>query len=135
MPKKNDTWLIGMPKGPIGPFVWQVWVKGSNRPTRVVAFDLEHIKNQLEGKKVTKAIKEKEKKEVFGNSVPLGPKGYKGSSRTPDHDAGFKVLRQWVDENGGPPEEIRQKLRELWIDYDRAPRKTTRSSAKKKSQY
>ena len=63
MPKKNDTWLIGMPKGPIGPFVWQVWVKGSNRPTRVVAFDLEHIKNQLEGKKVTKAIKEKEKKE------------------------------------------------------------------------
>ena len=124
MPKKNDTWLIGMPKGPIGPFVWQVWVKGSNRPTRVVAFDLEHIKNQLEGKKVTKAIKEKEKKEVFGNSVPLGPKGYKGSSRPADYDAGFKVLRQWIDSKGGPPEEIRKKLRELWIDYDKAPRKT-----------
>tara|TARA_B100001094_G_scaffold244360_1_gene240654 strand:+ start:760 stop:1137 length:378 start_codon:yes stop_codon:yes gene_type:complete len=124
MPKKNDTWLIGMPKGPIGPFVWQVWVKGSNRPTRVVAFDLEHIKNQLEGKKVTKAIKEKEKKELFGNSVPLGPKGYKGSSRPADYDAGFKVLRQWIDSKGGPPEEIRKKLRELWIDYDKAPRKT-----------
>ena len=135
MPKKNDTWLIGMPKGPIGPFVWQVWVKGSQKPIRVVAFDLQHIKNQLEGKAVIKAQKEKEKKEVSGNSVPLGPKGYKGSSRTADHDAGFKVLRQWVDENGGPPEEIRQKLRELWIDYDRAPRKTTRSSAKKKSRY
>ena len=133
MPKKNDTWLIGMPKGPIGPFVWQVWVKGTKKPIRVVAFDLQHIKDQLEGKAVIKAQKEKEKNEVFGNSVPLGPKGYKGSSRTPDHDAGFKVLRQWVDENGGPPEEIRQKLRELWIDYDRAPRKTTRSSAKKKS--
>ena len=133
MPKKNDTWLIGMPKGPIGPFVWQVWVKGTKKPIRVVAFDLQHIKNQLEGKAVIKAQKEKEKKEVSGNSVPLGPKGYKGSSRTADHDAGFKVLRQWVDENGGPPEEIRQKLRELWIDYDRAPRKTTRSSAKKKS--
>ena len=135
MPKKNDTWLIGMPKGPIGPFVWQVWVKGTKKPIRVVAFDLQHIKNQLEGKAVIKAQKEKEKKEVSGNSVPLGPKGYKGSSRTADHDAGFKVLRQWVDENGGPPEEIRQKLRELWIDYDRAPRKTTRSSAKKKSRY
>ena len=135
MPKKEKVWTIGMPKGPIGPFVWQVWVKGSQKPIRVIAFDLQHIKNQLEGKKVTKAIKEKEKKEVFGNSVPLGPKGYKGSSRPADHDAGFKVLRQWIDENGGPPEEIRQKLRELWIDYDRAPRKTTRSSAKKKGRY
>ena len=135
MPKKNDGWLIGMPKGPIGPFVWQVWVKGTKKPVRVVAFDLQHIKNQLEGKAVIKAQKEKEKNEVFGNSVPLGPKGYKGSSRPADHDAGFKVLRQWVDENGGPPEEIRQKLRELWIDYDRAPRKTTRYSAKKKGRY
>tara|TARA_B100000575_G_scaffold1598_1_gene1212 strand:- start:501 stop:908 length:408 start_codon:yes stop_codon:yes gene_type:complete len=135
MPKKNNEWLMGMPKGPIGPFLWQVYVKGSQKPIRVIAFDLRHIKNQLEGKKVTKAIKEKEKKEVFGNSVPLGPKGWKGSSRPADYDAGFKVLRQWVDENGGPPEEIRQKLRELWIDYDRAPKKTTRSSAKKKGRY
>jgi len=124
MPKKNDTWLIGMPKGPIGPFVWQVWVKGSQKPVRVVAFDIDHIKNQLGGKKVLKAIKEKEKKESFGNSVPLGPKGYKGSSRPADYDAGFKVLRQWIDSKGGPPEEIRKKLRELWIDYDKAPRKT-----------
>ena len=135
MPKKNDGWLMGMPKGPIGPFVWQGWVKGSRKPIRVIAFDLRHIKNQLEGKAVIKAQKEKEKKEVFGNSVPLGPKGYKGSSRPADHDAGFKVLRQWVDENGGPPEHIRQKLRELWIDYDRESRKTTRSSAKKKGRY
>ena len=135
MPKKNDTWLIGMPKGPIGPFVWQVWVKGSQKPIRVIAFDLRHIKNQLEGKKVTKALKEKEKKEVFGNSVPLGPKGWKGSSRPADLDAGFKVLREWVDKNGGPPEEIRKKLRELWIDYEREPRKTTRSSAKKNGRY
>ena len=135
MPKKEKVWTIGMPKGPIGPFVWQVWVKGSQKPIRVVAFDLQHIKNQLQGKAVIKAQKEKEKKESFGNSVPLGPKGYKGSSRPADLDAGFKVLRQWVDENGGPPEEIRQKLRELWIDYDRAPKKTTRSSAKKKGRY
>ena len=135
MPKKNDGWLMGMPKGPIGPFVWQVWVKGSRKPIRVIAFDLRHIKNQLEGKSVIKAQKEKEKKEVVKDSARLGPKGYKGSSRPADYDAGFKVLRQWIDENGGPPEEIRQKLRELWIDYDRAPRKTTRSSARKKGRY
>ena len=63
MPRKEKAWIIGMPKGPIGPFVWQVWVKGSRKPIRVVAFDLRHIKNQLEGKTVIKAQKEKEKKE------------------------------------------------------------------------
>ena len=135
MPKKEKTWTIGMPKGQIGPFVWQAWIKGSRKPIRMVAFDIQHIKNQLEGKKVIKAIKEKEKKEIVKDSVKLGPKGWNGSSRPADHDAGFKVLRQWVDENGGPPEHIRQKLRELWIDYDREPRKTTRSSAKKKVRY
>ncbi len=135
MPKKNNEWLMGTPKGPIGPFLWQVFVKGSKKPIRVIAFDLRHIKNQLEGKKVIKAIKQKEEKVVFSKSVPLGPKGWKGSSRPADYDAGFKVLREWVDKNGGPPEEIRQKLRELWIDYEKIPRKTTRSSAKKKNRY
>ena len=135
MPRKEKAWIIGMPKGPIGPFVWQVWVKGSRKPIRVVAFDLRHIKNQLEGKTVIKAQKEKEKKEIVKDSAKLGPKGWNGSSRPADLDAGFKVLRQWIDENGGPPEEIRQKLRELWIDYEREPRKTTRSSAKKKVRY
>ena len=135
MPKKNNEWLMGTPQGPIGPFLWQVFVKGSKKPIRVIAFDLRHIKNQLEGKKVIKAIKQKEEKVVFSKSVPLGPKGWKGSSRPADYDAGFKVLREWVDKNGGPPEEIRQKLRELWIDYEKIPRKTTRSSAKKKSRY
>ena len=135
MPKKNNEWLMGMPKGPIGPFLWQGYVKGSKKPIRVIAFNLRHIKNQLEGKKVTKAIREKEEKVVFSKSVSLGPKGWKGSSRPADYDAGFKVLREWVDKNGGPPEEIRQKLRELWIDYEKIPRKTTRSSARKKGRY
>jgi hypothetical protein len=38
-------------------------------------------------------------------------------NRPADYDAGFKILREWIDENGGPPEEIRVKLRELFIDY------------------
>ena len=135
MPKKEKVWTIGMPKGSIGPFVWQVWVKSTRKPIRVIAFDLKHIKDQLEGKTVVKAIKEKEKDEPIKDSAPLGPKGYKGSSRPADYDAGFKVLRQWIDQQGGPPEEIRQKLRELWIDYDKIEQKTTRSSAKKKGRY
>jgi hypothetical protein len=123
MPKKEKVWTMGT-KGPLGPWVWHVWIKGKKKPERMIAFDIQHIKDQLEGKKVTKAIKQKEKKEIFGNSVPLGPKGWKGSSRPADYDAGFKVLRQWIDSKGGPPEEIRKKLRELWIDYDKAPKKT-----------
>ena len=127
-------WIMGN-KGPTGPWVWHAWIKGSKKPVRVVAFDLEHIKCQLEGKTVIKAVKQPEEKDNFRDSPPLGPKGYKGSSRTADYDAGFKVLRQWIDENGGPPEEIRKKLRELWIDYDRAPQKTTRYSVKKRGRH
>ena len=125
MPKKESMWIMGN-KGPTGPWVWHAWIKGSRKPVRVVAFDLEHIKCQLEGKTVIKAVKQPEEKDNFRDSPPLGPKGYKGSSRTADYDAGFKILRAWIDENGGPPEEIRKKLRELWIDYDRAKRKKKR---------
>ena len=134
MPKKNDTWIGGMPKGPIGPFVWQVWVKGLKTPARIVAFDIQHIKDQLEGKAVIKAKQLPEEKDEFSNSLPLGPKG-SVVNQPADYDRGFKILRAWIDENGGPPEEIRKKLRELWIDYDKAKRKTTRSSAKKKGRY
>jgi hypothetical protein len=116
MPKKES----------IGPWLWQVWVKGTRKPLRMIAFDIQHIKDQLEGKTFVKAKRLPEEKNNFRDSPPLGPKGYKGSSRTADYDAGFKVLRQWIDENGGPPEEIRKKLRELWIDYDRAKRKKKR---------
>ena len=74
MPKKNKKWLIGMPKGPIGPFVWHVWVKGSKKPIRVVAFDQEHVKNQLEDRVIVKVVKQPEEKDEF-SSMPLGPKG------------------------------------------------------------
>ena len=133
MPKKEKIWNGGMPSGPIGPFVWQAWVKGSKKPIRVVAFDLQHIKDQLAGKAVIKAKRLPEEKDEF-SSMPLGPKG-STVNRPADYDRGFKILREWIDQNGGPPEEIRVKLRELYIDYDRAPRKTTRYSARKKKRY
>jgi hypothetical protein len=84
----------------------------------MIAFDLQHIKDQLEGQKVIKAVKQPEEKTTF-KTMPLGPNGGNGVSRPADYDAGFKVLRKWVDENGGPPESIRQRLRELYIDYDK----------------
>ena len=121
-------------KGPIGPWLWQVWVKGTKKPLRMIAFDIKHIKDQLEGKTFVKAKQVPEEKDEFSNSLPLGPKG-SIVNQPPDYDRGFKILREWIDENGGPPEEIRKKLRELWIDYDREPKKTTRYSGQKKGRH
>ena len=131
--KKEKFWTMGMPKGGVGPWVWHVWTKGSKKPLRMVAFNIEHIKDQLEGKTVIRAEKQPEEKDEY-SSMPLGPKG-STVNRPADYDAGFRILRSWVDENGGPPEDIRVKLRELYIDYDRAPQKTTRYSAKRKKRH
>ena len=120
-------------KGPTGPWVWHVWIKGIKKPLRIVAFDHQHIKDQLEGKQMIKAVKQPEEKDDF-SSMPLGPKG-STVNQPADYDRGFKILREWIDQNGGPPEDIRVKLRELWIDYDKAPRKTTRYSVRKKRRY
>lgn len=114
--KKETVWTMGN-KGPTGPWVWHAWVKGSKKPLRMVAFDPDHIKDQLENKKVIKVKRLPEDKEEF-SSIPLGPKG-SIINRPADYDAGFKILREWIDENGGPPEHIRVKLRELYIAYDK----------------
>jgi hypothetical protein len=132
MPKKEKIWTMGN-KGPTGPWVWHAWIKGSRKPVRMVAFNLEHIRDQLEGKTVIRAVRQPEEKDEI-SSIPLGPKG-STVNRPADYDAGFRILREWVDENGGPPEEIRVKLRELFIDYDVEPKKTTRYSARKKKRH
>ncbi len=132
MPKKEKIWTMGN-KGPTGPWVWHAWIKGSKKPLRMVAFNIEHIKDQLEGKTVIRAVKQPEEKDEF-SSVPLGPKG-STVNRPADYDAGFRILREWIDQNGGPPEEIRVKLRELYIDYDVLPKKATRYSARKKKRH
>ena len=132
MPKKEKFWTMGS-SGQVGPWAWHVWIKGNRKPERIVAFDHQHIQDQLEGKQIIKAKKLPEEKDVI-SSMPLGPKGAV-VNQPADYDEGFKVLREWIDQNGGPPEEIRVKLRELWIDYDKAPRKTTRYSARKKGRY
>ena len=132
MPKKEKVWTMGN-KGPTGPWVWHAYIKGSKKPVRVVAFDMDHIRCQLEGKQVIKAKRMPEEKDEF-SSMPLGPKGSQ-INRPADYDTGFKILREWIDQNGGPPEEIRIKLRELFIDYHKPARKTTRSSQKKRGRY
>jgi hypothetical protein len=94
----------------------------------------DHIRWQTDPKVPVKVKRIFIKEEPMGKSEHLGPKGCT-VNQPADYDRGFKVLREWVDENGGPPEEIRKKLRELFIDYDKVKRKTTTSSAKKKGRY
>ena len=132
MPKKEKIWMMGN-KGPTGPWVWHVWTKGSKKLLRMVAFDKKHITDQLEGRQMVKAVKQPEEQDEF-SSMPLGPKG-SIVNRPADYDNGFKILREWVDQNGGPPEETRVKLRELFIDYEEVKQKTTRYSARKKKRY
>ena len=133
MPKKKESvWTMGN-KGPTGPWLWQVWVKGTKKPLRMIAFDLQHIKDQLEGKTFVKAKQVPEEKEDR-RPMHLGPKGCV-VNQPADYDKGFRVLRAWIDSVGGPPEEIRKQLRELWIDYDRVEQKTTTYSAKKKRRH
>jgi hypothetical protein len=115
--KKENTWTMGN-KGPTGPWVWHAWIKGSKKPVRVVAFDMDHIRCQLEGKQVIKAKRLPEEKDEL-SSMPLGPKG-STVNRPADYDTGFKILREWIDKNGGPPEHIRKELRKLYIDYDKS---------------
>ena len=67
-------------------------------------------------------------------SERLGPKGAV-VHRPADFDQGFKILKEWVDSIGGPPEKLRKKLRELFIDYEKPARKPTRYSARKKGRY
>ena len=108
-------------KGPLGPWVWHVWIKGKKKPERMIAFDQRHIQDQLEDRQFVKAKRLPEEKSEY-TTMPLGPKGAQ-VNRPADYDAGFKILREWIDQHGGPPENIRQKLRELWIPYDKAPKK------------
>ena len=54
--KKEKYWTMGMPKGKLGPFMWHVWIEGKKKPETMMAFGIQHIKDQLENRKMTKAV-------------------------------------------------------------------------------
>ena len=123
-----------MPRSEIPPFMWQVWMKGKKVPIEMSGFDEEHIRLMCEPAKVIKVKGMTDEKEDNTPMERLGPKGAV-VNQPPDYDQGFKLLKEWVDSTGGPPEELRKKLRELFIDYHKPARKTTRSSQKKRGRY
>ena len=98
MPKKKESvWTMGN-KGPTGPWMWQVWLKGTRKPIMMSAFDLQHIQDQCENKKVVMAKRLPEEKEET-ESMPMGPKGAE-IHRPAEYDKGFKILRAWIDSVG-----------------------------------
>ena len=117
----------------IPPYDYQVWFKGSKRPILMAGMHEDHIRWQCEDKPPIKIKRMHPKEEKF-SSEPLGPKGCT-VNRPADYDQGFKILKKWVDTEGGPPEDVRLRLRELFIDYDRVEQKTTTYSGQKKRRH
>ena len=123
-----------MAKSDIPPFMWQVWFKGNKKPIEMSGFDEDHIRLMCGPGKIVKIKRMAQEKEVMTASEHLGPKDAV-VHRPADFDKGFKLLKEWVDSIGGPPEKLRKKLRELFIDYEKPARKTTKYSARKKGRY
>jgi len=117
----------------IPPYDYHVWFKGSRRPILMAGMHEDHIRWQSDPKIPVK-IKRIYLKEEKLRSEPLGPKGCK-VNQPADYDKGFKILKAWLDSEGGPPESVRKELRELFIDYDRVDRKTTTYSQKKNGRH
>ena len=100
----------------------------------MTGFDEEHIRLMSRSAKELKIKLIPDPKENDDVAEHLGPKG-SVVHQPADHDKGFKILKEWVDSIGGPPEKIRKKLRELFIDYSKPEQKTTRYSARKRRRY
>jgi len=113
----------------IPPYDYQVWFKGSKRPIMMEGMHEDHIRWQCDPKKPTKIKRIHLKEEKF-SSEHLGPKGCT-VNQPADYDKGFKILKEWLDTEGGPPESIRKELRKVFIDYDRVKQKTKTYSGKK----
>jgi hypothetical protein len=99
----------------IPPYDYQVWFKGSRRPILMAGMHEDHIRWQCDPKIPIK-IKRIHIKEDITPDEPMGPKG-SVVNRPADYDAGFRILKEWVDSKGGPSEDVRMRLRELFIDY------------------
>jgi hypothetical protein len=123
-----------MPKTEIPPYDYHVWFKGSKKPVHMYGMHEDHIRWQSDPKVPVKIKRIFIKEEPMGKSEHLGPKGCK-VNQPADYDRGFKILKAWVDSEGGPPESVRKELRELFIDYDRVDRKTTTYSQKKNGRH
>ena len=117
--KKESVWTIGT-KGPVPPFPYRIWT--TKKKSQVVyGFDEQHIRDMMDPIKIIKIKKLKEKEEKI-ESEHLGPPGAE-IGRPAEYQPAFKILKEWVDSQGGPPEDVRKAIRVHWIDYEKVPKK------------
>ena len=117
---RETTWDIGI-KGELPPYLYRVWITKKKTKT-MMGFSEQHIRDQLDPIKPLKIQKIKEKKEKETKIERLGPKDAP-VGRPADYEPAFKILRAWVDSQGGPPEDVRKAIREHWIDYRKVSKK------------
>jgi hypothetical protein len=121
-PRKEKVWTSGT-TGPIPPFPFKVWL--TKAKTKIMfGFDEEHIRLMMEPAKPIKVKRIKEKPEKIDDREPMGPAGHNDVGRPAEYEPAFKILKEWVDSQGGPPEEVRKKIREHWIDYQKVEKKS-----------
>ena len=101
----------------IPPYLYRVWLD-KDRSKMMTGFDEQHIRDQLSPIKPVKIQKIKEKVEKI-ESEHLGPLGA-DVGRPAEYEPAFKILKEWVDSIGGPPEDVRKAIRVHWIDYQKA---------------
>lgn len=114
MPK--DKQEKGLP-----PYPFRVW--STRKQSEIVwAFDEQHIRNMMAPLKPIKIKRLEEKKEKDIEPEPMGPPG-SDVGRPAEYEPAFKILKAWVDSEGGPPEDVRKAIRVHWIDYEKVKKK------------
>ena len=98
------------------PYPFRVW-RTRKRSEIMWGFDEQHIRDMMAPVRPIRVERQKEKTEKI-TGEHLGPPGAE-VGRPADYEPAFKILRAWVDSQGGPPEHIRKQIREHWVDYDR----------------
>ena len=113
--KKYKIWTMGCDHE-VPPWLYRVWITKEKTET-MMGHSQQHIRDQLDPVKPLKIQKIKEKEEKI-ESESLGPPDAP-VTRPPDYEPAFKILQEWVDSIGGPPEEVRLKCREHFVDWSR----------------
>lgn len=115
--KKTDkkAWTMGC-DFPVPPFPFRVWTS-KDKSQVMHGFDEQHIRDMMSPTKVVRIQRLREKVEKI-EGEHLGPPGAE-VGRPAEYEPAFKILKEWVDSTGGPPEDVRKALRVHWIDYQK----------------
>ena len=119
--KKDEKALKIRNKSEVPPYPFRVW-RTRKQSEIMWGFDEQHIKSMMAPSKpiMIKELAEKKEKDI--EPEPMGPPG-SDVGRPAEYEPAFKILKAWVDSEGGPPEDVRKAIRVHWIDYEKVKKK------------